>query len=83
MFSQGFLGIALLLAFLVTAAARIARRRDAFSATVTIVMVVFIFEMFVYDQVPISFFVVALAIGMAWRSQVVPESDPSLFETKP
>ena len=82
MFSQGFLGISMLLAFLISVVARIARHRDAFSATVSIVMSMFIFEMFVYDQVPISFFVLALAIGFVWRSQIMHESNPSLIETK-
>ena len=78
LFCQGFLGLFGLCAFLFAVFGRFFRRKDLWSATLTIVIAVFIFEMLVYDQVPLSFLIVMIAIGLGWRGDGTDSEVPTV-----
>lgn len=74
-FSQGFIALGLLGVFLVTALVKIGRRRDDLSLAVALTLAVFIFEAFIYNQLPTSFAIAMCGLGLAWRSQLTERHD--------
>ena len=76
-FSEGFLALGLLGVFLVSALMRVGRRRDDLSFAVALTLAVFIFEAFIYNQLPTSFAIAMCALGLAWRSELSGRRQPN------
>jgi hypothetical protein len=69
-FAEGFGGLLLFLAFFLVAFRRSWRCRTPVEAACAFVLVFFAIQLFVYDLIGTSLFVVMIAIGAVWREQV-------------
>lgn len=68
-FAEGFVGTALFLAFFLVAFQRSWRCRTSTETACAFVLVFFGIQLFVYDLIGTSLFVVMIAIGALWREQ--------------
>ena len=71
-FSQGFVGLALFLAFFCVALAGCWRCRTTTQTVCTFTLAFFGIQVFVYDTLELPFVIVLLAIGLMWRERIRP-----------
>jgi hypothetical protein len=69
LFSQGLVGTALFLAFLLVRAMYAYRSRDPMAVIALALLIFFGIEMFVYDVLGPPVFTLMLALGLAWRAE--------------
>ncbi len=68
-FSQGFVGLVLFLAFFLTAFGRVWRCRSLTDTLCFFVLVFFGMQLFVYDTLDMPMYTVMATIGLAWRER--------------
>jgi hypothetical protein len=83
MFSAGFFALALLAWFLIGSFIKALRRKDDFSAAATASLAVFMFEAFIYNQLPMAFLLLMCAVGLSWRVQLAERRDDALTRPGP
>jgi hypothetical protein len=66
-FSQGIVALGLFLTFLVSAAWRVLREKSDLDAAVGLVLILFLFQMILYNQLPTALVIAFAGVGLVWR----------------
>ena len=69
LFAQGYVGAALFVSFFVAALWRYGRRADLYAVAASVGIVMLLVQSTIYNQVPVSLWLVMLGLALAWRSQ--------------
>jgi hypothetical protein len=69
LFTQGYVGAALYLAFLLAALWRYGRRADLYAIAASTGMVLLLVQSTIYNQLPFTLWLAMLGIAIAWRSE--------------
>jgi hypothetical protein len=69
LFTQGFIGAGLFIAFLLASLWRYGRTPDAYAVAASIGIILLLVQSTIYNQLPLTLWLAMLGIAIAWRSR--------------